>query len=144
MFNRTLFHVMRVILQEHGARWSSQVRDLTKPQYAVLEALKLEPDLDQAQLGSISATTKATLTEMLSRMEARGLIMRETAKTDGRQKIVTLTPEGSAVLDKIRPVAAEINQGMIEVLSEEEQNTLLDLLGKIVGSMESDRLHLRR
>ncbi len=52
MFDKTLFHLMRVVLQEHTARWASLMPDLTKPQYAVLEALDTAPEgLDLMTLG---------------------------------------------------------------------------------------------
>ncbi|QTF08615.1 MarR family transcriptional regulator [Brenneria izadpanahii] len=132
MFENTLFHVIRVILQEHTARWSTLMPDLTKPQYAVLEALDREPELDQLSLGQASATTRATLTEMLSRMEKRGLIERRTDEKDGRQKRVTITPEGRKMLLEARPVADRVTDSLIHELSPEELAQLQQLLQKML------------
>ncbi|TCV09007.1 MarR family transcriptional regulator [Samsonia erythrinae] len=131
MFDNTLFHVMRVLLQEHTARWTTLVPDLTKPQYAVLEALMISGDLDQIALGHASATTKATLTEMLGRMEQRGLIERQNDKTDKRRRIVRLTAVGEAKLVAIRPFAESITNSMMTGLSAQEQETLIALLAKV-------------
>ncbi|CPR19673.1 MarR family winged helix-turn-helix transcriptional regulator [Brenneria goodwinii] len=132
MFENTLFHVIRVILQEHTARWSTLMPDLTKPQYAVLEALDREPELDQLSLGQASATTRATLTEMLARMEKRGLIERRTDEKDGRQKRVTITPEGRKMLLAARPVADRVTDSLIYELSPEELAQLQQLLQKML------------
>ncbi|MEH2920015.1 MarR family winged helix-turn-helix transcriptional regulator [Samsonia erythrinae] len=122
---------MRVLLQEHTARWTTLVPDLTKPQYAVLEALMISGDLDQIALGHASATTKATLTEMLGRMEQRGLIERQNDKTDKRRRIVRLTAVGEAKLVAIRPFAESITNSMMTGLSAQEQETLIALLAKV-------------
>ena len=94
MFDDTPFHLMRVILQDHGARWSKRMPDLTKPQYAILEALDVADGLGQTALGEASATTKGALTEILVRLEERGLIERRADPTHGRKRSAHLTPAG--------------------------------------------------
>ncbi|MFB4204953.1 Transcriptional regulator HosA [wastewater metagenome] len=131
MFERTLFHVLRVILQTHTARWAEQVPDMTKPQFAVLEALDRGGELDQAALSRASATSKATLAEMLNRMERRGLIARRADPGDARQKRVHLTAAGATRLREVRPVADRVNDGFTATLSEAERETLLNLLAKL-------------
>jgi len=116
VFDDTAFHLMRVILQEHGARWTERLPDLTKPQYAVLEALDGTGGLDQKAVGEASATTKATLTEMLGRMETRGLIERRADAGDARRRLVLLTPAGSAALQDARHVAAALETEMLGAL----------------------------
>ncbi len=156
MFEKTLFHQMRVVLQEHTARWSAEMPDLTKPQYAVLEALGLveedlhkglnaagatrEPsgstpvaELDQATLSEASASTRATLTEMLARMEKRGLIARRTDAEDSRRRLVRLTDKGRETLKAARIVADRVNCALLSPLSEAEHATLLTLLNRLHG-----------
>ncbi len=45
--------------------------DLTKPQYAVMRSVAEQPGIEQVVLIEAAVSTKATLAEMLSRMEAR-------------------------------------------------------------------------
>ncbi|TCL03280.1 MULTISPECIES: MarR family winged helix-turn-helix transcriptional regulator [Sodalis] len=138
MFDKTLFHLMRVVLQEHTARWTSLMPDLTKPQYAVLEALALSPDgLDQATLGQASATTKATLAEMLGRMEARQLIARRADPADSRRRLVQLTEEGRAMLAIARPVAERVSNSLLQTLSAEEREALVQVMAKMRRGIES-------
>lgn len=136
MFERTLFHVLRVIVQDHAARWSARVPDITKPQFAVMEALHQKQEMDQVSLGRASATTKATLTEMLSRMERRGLIERRVDPSDARQKLVRLTVEGTRRLEQLRPVADQIHDDFTATLSPQERDTLLDLLSKLLKRVD--------
>lgn len=132
MFDKTLFHLMRVVLQEHTARWTSLMPDLTKPQYAVLEALATAPEgLDQVTLGQASATTKATLTEMLGRMEARRLIVRRMDCADSRRRLIRLTHEGRDMLSIARPVADQVADGILQTLSADEREMLVQTMAKI-------------
>ncbi|NDL61653.1 winged helix DNA-binding protein [Enterobacteriales bacterium SAP-6] len=132
MFDKTLFHLMRVVLQEHTARWGALMPDLTKPQYAVLEALATSPEgLDQATLGQASATTKATLAEMLGRMEARQLIVRRTDATDSRRRLIRLTEQGRDILSIARPVAEQVSNSILQTLSTDEREALVQTLAKM-------------
>lgn len=131
MFDDSPFHLMRVILQEHGARWSERLPELTKPQYAVLAALDAAGALDQTALGEASATTKATLAEMLVRMERRGLIERHASAGDARRRAVHLTEEGARTLAAARAVADEVNGRMLAALDEQEREQLSRLLARL-------------
>jgi DNA-binding MarR family transcriptional regulator len=121
MFHETTFHLMRVVMQEHSARWAERLPDLTKPQYAVLKALAGTDGLDQTAVGEASATTKGTLTEMLNRMQARGLIDRRSDADDARRRLVLLTQEGNCKLLEARVVADALEQEMLGGLSEADR-----------------------
>ncbi|STW72634.1 transcriptional regulator [Klebsiella michiganensis] len=71
------FHLLRQLFQQHTARWQLELPDLTKPQYAVMRSIAEHPGIEQVTLTEAAVSTKATLAEMLSRMESRGLVRRE-------------------------------------------------------------------
>jgi DNA-binding MarR family transcriptional regulator len=122
---------MRVVLQEHTARWSDRLPDLTKPQYAVLKALHGTSGLDQKAVGEASATTKATLTEMLRRMESRGLVERRSVPGDARRRIVVLTAAGRAKLEQARVVADDLEREMLAVLPQGDAAQLTSAMASI-------------
>ena len=63
------FHQLRQLFQQHTARWQHELPDLTKPQYAVMRAIADKPGIEQVALIEAAVSTKATLAEMLARME---------------------------------------------------------------------------
>ena len=63
------FHLLRQLFQQHTSRWQHELPDLTKPQYAVMRAIAERPGIEQVDLTEAAVCTKATLAEMLSRME---------------------------------------------------------------------------
>lgn len=139
MFENTLFHLIRVIYQDHTARWAQRMPELTKPQYAVLEALDQSGPLDQLSLGQASATTRATMTEMLSRMEKKGLIQRKVDEHDGRQKLVSLTEAGRSILTEARPIADAVSDSFMEHLTPEESKQLLHLMQKLFRQTKAEK-----
>jgi DNA-binding MarR family transcriptional regulator len=71
--------------------------DLTYPQYLVMLVLWEHDELNVSEICSQMYLETTTLTPLLKRMEARGLLTRERSSTDERQVIVGLTPEGRAM-----------------------------------------------
>lgn len=69
---------------------------VTYSQYLVLMVLWQQNALTINGIGERLFLDSATLTPLLKRMEAQGLILRERAANDERQVIVTLTEVGSS------------------------------------------------
>ncbi len=98
------FHQLRQLFQQHTARWQHELPDLTKPQYAVMRAIADKPGIEQVALIEAAVSTKATLAEMLARMENRGLVRREHDPADKRRRFVWLTAEGERYLLRRYPL----------------------------------------
>ena len=134
----SVFHLLRLVLQEHGARWTeritgSSVREITKPQYAVLRAAHIHPGLDQAAVGQFTGTDKATVTALLDRLERRGLLTREVHPEDRRRRTLHLTPEGEQLLDAMIPLVEQVSEELLSRLTRTEREQLVTLLGKLAG-----------
>jgi DNA-binding MarR family transcriptional regulator len=77
---------------------------LTYPQYLVLLVLWETDAIGVGELGERLFLDSGTLTPLLKRMEAAGLLVRERATEDERRVIVTLTANGRAVRRKAEHV----------------------------------------
>lgn len=77
---------------------------LTYPQYLVMMVLWEQDQLTVSDIGERLFLDSATLTPLLKRMEAQGLVQRARARSDERQVIITLTEQGNA----LRKQAAEV------------------------------------
>ena len=122
------FHLMRRIFQQHTSRWQQLLPDLTKPQYAVLCAIAEQPGIEQVQLMGAAVSTKATLAELLARLEKRGLLLRVRDTTDKRRRFIWLTDEGKAMLDISQSLAHEADEEFLKRLSVQERQVLMRLL----------------
>lgn len=133
-FDHIAFHLMRKLVQEHTACWQTQMSQLTKPQYAVLHAIAEHPGIEQVELTSTSVTTKATLAEMLGRMEKRGLIYRKPSDTDKRRRFVYLTEEGQTLLASSIPTANQVDAVFLQRLTAEEQDEFVRMLNAMTSN----------
>jgi DNA-binding MarR family transcriptional regulator len=127
------FHLMRQLIQDHTARWQCEMPHLTKPQYSVMRAIAERPGIEQIELMSASVTTKATLAEMLGRMEERGLIYREQGATDKRRRYVFLTDAGKSLLEATIPLATTVDEFFLNRLSRKEQLEFIRLLKVMIA-----------
>lgn len=101
--SRSVIALYRPVLEPLG---------LTHPQYLVMLALWQQDPRSVKDLGTALQLEPATLSPLLKRLEASGLIDRRRSPTDERRLDVTLTPQGR----KLRTRAESIPQTMIEQL----------------------------
>lgn len=81
---------------------------LTYPQYLVMLSLWERDGLTVSELGERLFLDSGTLTPLLKRMEASGLLQRERAREDERRVIVSLTPAGRRMKSSAHVVPEEI------------------------------------
>ncbi|WP_115719341.1 MarR family winged helix-turn-helix transcriptional regulator [Gallaecimonas mangrovi] len=126
---REVFHLLRRLMQEHTAIWQQHINALTKPQFAVLRAIDEQPGIEQVDLMGPAVATKATLADLLARLESRGLVRREPSLTDKRRRYVYLSERGKAVVAMAAPASKEADDVFLNRLSVAQQQELSRLLG---------------
>ncbi|AUH01957.1 MarR family transcriptional regulator [Prodigiosinella confusarubida] len=122
------FHLMRQLFQEHTSLWQKLLPELTKQQYVVLCVVAEQPGIEQMDLIDAALSTKATLAEMLKRMEKKGLLVRHQRDDDKRRRFIFLTDEGLQVLQRARPVANDIDAAFLSRISANQRDDLVCLL----------------
>ena len=70
---------------------------LTPPQFDIVVTLGNTAGMSFKELGSRTLITKGTLTGVVDRLEARGLVERAASPADGRSTLVKLTPAGESL-----------------------------------------------
>ena len=81
---------------------------LTYPQYLAMLVLWEASPRTVGALGEALDLESSTLTPLLKRLEAQGLIARARDPEDERRVIVTLTPAGAALRDQARTVPEKL------------------------------------
>lgn len=107
---------------------------LTYTQYIAMMALWEERSLSVKDLGARLYLDSGTLTPLLKKMEAQGLVSRKRSVADERSVIVSLTEEGEELRTRALGVPAKIGGCM--PLTREEAKTLYDLLYRILRPAE--------
>ena len=104
--------------------------DLTYTQYITMMVMWEKKQINVKELGECLFLDSGTLTPLLKKLEQKGWVTRQCAKSDERVLIVTLTEAG----DELRKKAVTVPQKMAccVKLSQEEVQTLYTLLYKLL------------
>lgn len=108
-----------------------EAQGLTQGQFDVLVTLGDTAGMTCKALGEQTLITKGTLTPVLDRLEAKGLIRRMTGEQDRRQSIISLTEPGQALYERLFMPHVEAMRARIDVLTPAEQERLIQLLHKL-------------
>lgn len=111
---------------------------LTATQWAVLACLWHQDGLTQTELSRRAHIDTATLTEMLRRMSARGLVRRERDPNNNRFQRVYLANADSDLRDACAASATAINQRALAGFSPQERTRLITLLRKAIVNLEAN------
>ncbi len=76
---------------------------LTPAQFDVVATLGNTDGMNPKSLGARTLITKGTLTGVIDRLLAKGLVRRDPDPQDGRGQIVRLTDQGQAVFEQVFP-----------------------------------------
>lgn len=117
-----------------GARfWGQKVSGLglTATQAMVMRFLLDRDELTSSDLGSRTELDSATMTGILDRLEAAGLIERRPNPSDRRAILVHLTPKGRKTGEELAILMKESNREFMQSFGAEDENSLRTLLGKI-------------
>ncbi|MFH8973776.1 MarR family transcriptional regulator BagL/FevM [Streptomyces sp. NPDC017890] len=127
-------HQLRRAGQAWTTLWQQRLPDLTSPQFAVLLALDDHGSLDQSALGALAAVDRSTLTVLLDRLEARGLVTKEMDPANRRRRIVALTDAGLRRLTEAVEEAERLHARVEESLGEERTRQLVEML-RVLGDL---------
>lgn len=114
------------------AQEAAGVEDITPVQFSILNALMDQPGVDQVTLAAKVAFDPATFGSVITRLEAKAWVRRETDANDRRRKLLFITPEGIRVAQTLKPVVVKVQKKILEPLSASEQKQLVELLAKLV------------
>lgn len=105
--------------------------DLTYTQYISMLVLWEKGSITVKELGNALYLDSGTLTPLLKKLEAKGLINRTRSKDDERNLIISITNEGNAMKDRALHIPAEMAKCVL--LTPEESLTLCRLLYKMLA-----------
>ena len=108
--------------------------DLTYTQYIAMMVLWEKKSVTVKELGAVLHLDSGTLTPLLKKMEAKGLLTRRRSTEDERSLIVSLTEQGEALRERAVDIPAKMSKCVN--LEPEEARELYRLLYKLLQQAE--------
>lgn len=126
-------HLLRRAFQRHTALFQQEIPagQLTAAQFAALCAAR---DLGACSLTDLmqkTAIDQATIRGIVERLANRALVSVEDDKSDGRKRLIALTPAGAALLETTVPLARQVTEQTFGELNVAERVALVFLLRKM-------------
>jgi DNA-binding MarR family transcriptional regulator len=126
-------HLLRLAHQRYQAIFQDRAQGLglTGPQFATLVRLAQMGRATQNHLGRLAGMDSATIQGVVRRLIARGFMRTASDPMDRRLRVLTITPEGEAVVREGQQAGMRANDALMAHLSEHERVQLLSLLRRL-------------
>jgi DNA-binding MarR family transcriptional regulator len=129
--DRALSLMVEERVAEHG---------LTLPQYTALSVLRLRPGLSNAQLARRAFVRPQSMMQVVSRLEAAGLIERRPDASHGRILRTEITARGREVLAACDRSVTQMEKAMLAGMDAGQRaafrDALLDCVRRLGGGLE--------
>jgi len=113
--------------------------DITPRQFMVLATLKRRGGLSQTSLVERTGIDRSTMTDVVRRLLSKGYVQRRRKRQDARTYSVTLTTKGYAHLERIKPIANEVDKRLLACLSQHNAQLLMRSLKYLVQTWSLGR-----
>lgn len=133
MFHRP-GHLVRRLHQICVSVFLNEAEDLnlTSVQFAALKGIEKSPGIEQISLARSIAIDRQTASNVLGRLEKRGLIRKH--DKDKRTKALFLTPQGEEIISAMAERTEKIDDLILSPLSEAERAQFLETLLRLVDT----------
>jgi DNA-binding MarR family transcriptional regulator len=111
---------------------------LTGPQLLILSRLSHKELKSVGEIAREVSLSQATVTDILDRIELRGLVSRKRSSEDKRRTTVKLTEKGVDVLSNKPALLQEQFLNRFSALDEWEQTAILSSLQRVATMMKTD------
>ena len=113
---------------------------LTGPQLTILSEIANHQTLSVTELARYISLSQATVTDILNRLEKRGLIERTRDSADRRRVLIRITDQCREILSQAPPPLQETFVEGYGALSEWEQLMILSALKRVVDLMSAGKI----
>jgi DNA-binding MarR family transcriptional regulator len=113
---------------------------LTTPQLVIISAVAQGQGPTVSEIARAVSLSQATVTTLLNKLEAKGLVSRHRSEEDRRRVNVHLTEDGKSVLKTAPEPLQEQFSGRFRNLETWEQHQLVASLERIANMMDAEEL----
>ncbi len=107
---------------------------LTEQQWRILRALDEHAQLEPHELCALCQILSSSMAGILARMEELGLVQRIRAAADQRRVLVSLAPQGDALIDEMAPLIQLQYQYLEQALGTQPLEALSAALEAFIGA----------
>jgi DNA-binding MarR family transcriptional regulator len=122
------------------SRRLSKTVGLTAPQLLVLQAIKGLGAVSISKLSSEVSLSQATVTTIIDRLEARGVVCRQRSQSDKRVVHAFLTDAGEKVIETAPMALQELFRDRFSNLEDWEKTMIISALQRVASLMDAEKI----
>jgi DNA-binding MarR family transcriptional regulator len=126
------------VLLDDGDRRLLDTLELTPLEFAVLQRLSPDQGRRLTDIGTELLCVKSTITRLVDRLEASGLVVRTPDPDDRRAQRLLLTARGVELRDQATQLHDAAVERRLNALDPDEQEQLRELLVKLRSGLQVD------
>jgi homoprotocatechuate degradation regulator HpaR len=117
---------------------------ITEQQWRVIRVLYLDGEMDAAELARRAYLLAPSLSRILKDLKAAKYLKRRPGDSDSRQSLLSLSPNGSAVVTGVAPFLDSIHRDIAQRFGHERLDALLALLDELERALAEPPKERRR
>ncbi len=142
------FHLLRLASIAKGSvtREYLDPAGLSVPEWRLLGTVCVFSPIPFADITAMTTMDKGQVSRTLRSAQAKGYVSTELVPVDRRPEsggtsisrvVVTITPAGREVYERVMPVAQRYQAGLIELMNPDERRVMLDVLQRLYRHLAS-------
>ena len=112
---------------------------LTDQQWRIIRALMEVESREILDLSEVCGIHPASLSRILPKLDAAGIINRRPNKADQRRVIVTIAPKGRTLFNQIAPESERLYHSLTSDIGQDLVHEAYDVLDRMIRALKSKR-----
>jgi len=139
-----MYHIGKLVARIHEVshKWlagelaAAGLKSLAPSHGDVLACLFAHGEATMHELADFAHRTRPTMTVLVDKMEAAGLVKRSKSETDARSQVVRLTERGETLRGAFMDISSRFIALLYDGITEEEADTVERILSKILSNIQ--------
>jgi len=125
-----LSYLTNIISHQLAQLYTTQF-DITAHEWKILAILNRYPNISAADAGEKTAMDKVAVSRAVKELSEKALVHKIFAAEDKRRSVLNLTGQGTDLFHKIAPLVTDYENGLLAILTKQEQGQLSQILDKL-------------
>jgi DNA-binding MarR family transcriptional regulator len=137
-FDASVAFLLTALANKLSIRSSQRIRrrlDVGLMEWRIVALLGVEGQVTPARVSQVAGVDKSVVSRAVAGLERRGFITVNGAPQPGRQTVLQLTAEGRRLHEKGMPGIREGERLLVQGLSAQEEQLLVDLLKRMTANV---------
>jgi DNA-binding MarR family transcriptional regulator len=105
---------------------------VTPIQWGIMTIVSAAPGVGHIEIAEELGIDRSNVANVVDRLMRRGVLTQAVSEVDRRKKTISITDAGRKLMDAFEPKAERAQRNLLEPLNEEERQTFMALLSRVV------------